>query len=441
MKKNIIILIIFLIPQLIFAKLPVFFDCNKFLNENGNTIFEITHKISHKDLQFKFFEEKYHSQIEIDFSILNQNDEKLYNKKYSALISINPQKIVNTSEEFYIDKIIAEVKPGIYQLVVKISDMLNENSITWNKTFHTINPDKISISDIEINSFCKSDTTESFANFKRDNIIFLVNPNHLINPEIAPNFVYYFEIYKPNKKIDEFYNLHIEISSKFGSVHYQKDEKMQLQKYKKVFYDSVSVANWESGSYEIFLTIFDSSGNKITSSNEILYIKKGEKKISKKDAESEYKFAKYFLTSQEKRIYENLDNKSKIDFLEKFWRENDPNPISEVNEFKREIIQRTEYANQNFSHFEDGWKTDRGRIYIRFGKPEDVIDRSFNYRAKPYIIWKYYGFSGGKKVYIFVDFSGQGNYKLVYRENDEKECTDPNWANYLGPYFDVRELE
>ncbi len=192
----------------------------------------------------------------------------------------------------------------------------------------------------------------------------------------------------------------------------------------------------------MIVKIKDLKGNTVDSTNEMLFIQKPEKVITDADIEAEFKYVKYLLTSYEKRIFQDLNNRAKLDFIKRFWCQNDPNPISEKNEFKEEIVKRTNYADKHFSHFEDGWKTDRGRIYIRQGQAEEVIDRVCEYRAKPYIIWKYYyGYSGGKKVYIFVDFTGQGNYKLVYRENDEKECTDPNWMDYLGPYFDVCELE
>ncbi|MBC8525332.1 MAG: hypothetical protein H8D22_00440, partial [Candidatus Cloacimonetes bacterium] len=199
MKFKFIIISLFLLisAQTVCADLTVFFDCNRFLTENNNTIFEITYKIFHKDLQFEYFEDKLSAQIGVQCFIFDKQGKKLYNKFYSPMISASPGKTTIESEGFFIDKIIAEVTPGTYQFDIEIMDRLSGKKIVWNKILETLDTDELSISDLEINSFFKSDTTKSFTNFKRDNFIFLVNPNHLINPEESLGFAYYFEVYFP----------------------------------------------------------------------------------------------------------------------------------------------------------------------------------------------------------------------------------------------------
>jgi GWxTD domain-containing protein len=443
-KISILIFIILILPQIIYADLPAFFDCNRFLTEENNTIFEITYKVLHKDLQFEFFENKFSAQIDIKLSIANEQSKELYHKDYARRISAELGKAAIEPEGFFIDKIKAEVTPGIYEFVVEIEDLLSGDKIVWDKTLNTLDTDRLAISDLEISSFYKPDTTENLINFKRKNIIFLVNPNHLFNPEKFSSFAYYFEVYTQDTLNTHLQQIWIEVLSKNDSVPIYRKQGSPVGKFsptskKKVYYGTIPIISWKPGTYKMIVGVKDSAGNKLISNQEMLFIQEPEREITDAEVEADYRYVKYFLSQHDNKIYKDLDNRGRLNFIKKFWRQNDPNPITEKNELKEEIVRRHKYADEHFSHLKKGWKTDRGRIYIRRGKPEEVIEKGYEFKAKPYIIWKYY--SGGKRVYIFVDFSCQGNYKLVYSGNDEKEFTNPNWEDYMGPYFNKRELE
>lgn len=85
--------------------------------------------------------------------------------------------------------------------------------------------------------------------------------------------------------------------------------------------------------------------------------------------------AAYIITKQEKETYLKLQiNEDRQKFIDNFWERRDPNPDTEENEFKEEHYNRIAFANENFASGIWGWKTDRGLIYILFGKP-DKIDK------------------------------------------------------------------
>jgi GWxTD domain-containing protein len=72
-----------------------------------------------------------------------------------------------------------------------------------------------------------------------------------------------------------------------------------------------------------------------------------------------------------------LDNDRDGDiFIESFWKQRDPTPGTEENEFKTELIKRVTYANKEFHKgaFRDGWMTDTGRFYIILGPPNSKED-------------------------------------------------------------------
>ena len=96
-------------------------------------------------------------------------------------------------------------------------------------------------------------------------------------------------------------------------------------------------------------------------------------------------------------------------FLE-FWKSKDPSPGNDENEVFEQYFSRVAFANENFSHYVDGWNTDRGMVFIILGVPSNIERHPFEYNAKPYEIWQYYELN---KSFVFTDQTGFGDYRLV----------------------------
>lgn len=84
----------------------------------------------------------------------------------------------------------------------------------------------------------------------------------------------------------------------------------------------------------------------------------------------------YIITPQEERIFREIPPEDRGKFIEAFWRRRDPNPETEVNEFRQAYYTRLAIADKAFKAGVPGWKTDRGRIYILLGPPTDVIKKT-----------------------------------------------------------------
>jgi GWxTD domain-containing protein len=81
----------------------------------------------------------------------------------------------------------------------------------------------------------------------------------------------------------------------------------------------------------------------------------------------------YIITDEESKAFKNLSNDEERDaFIENFWLRRNPTPDSPENEFREEHYRRIAYANEHFAAGKPGWKTDRGHIYISFGKPDSI---------------------------------------------------------------------
>ena len=80
----------------------------------------------------------------------------------------------------------------------------------------------------------------------------------------------------------------------------------------------------------------------------------------------------YIITDEERTTFKRLQNdEEREQFIENFWLRRDPTPDTVENEFKEEHYRRIAYANEHFASGIPGWKTDRGRIYITFGPPDE----------------------------------------------------------------------
>lgn len=143
----------------------------------------------------------------------------------------------------------------------------------------------------------------------------------------------------------------------------------------------------------------------------------------------------YIITKEEKRAFQALQtDEERENFIENFWRRRDPNPDTEENEYREEYYERIAYANQHFTSGIPGWKTDRGRIYIAWGKPDSIESRPSggsydrpsyegggSTTTYPFEIWFYRHLDNvGDGIEIeFVDPTGTGEYRIARNANEK----------------------
>jgi len=145
----------------------------------------------------------------------------------------------------------------------------------------------------------------------------------------------------------------------------------------------------------------------------------------------------YIITDEERAAFKQLSNDEERDnFIEAFWQRRDPTPDTEENEYKEEHYQRIAYANEHFAAGVPGWKTDRGRIYIMYGKPDEIESHPSGGTYErpmeegggetstfPFEQWRYRYLEGiGQEVIIeFVDTCMCGEYHMTI-DRSEKDA-------------------
>jgi GWxTD domain-containing protein len=145
----------------------------------------------------------------------------------------------------------------------------------------------------------------------------------------------------------------------------------------------------------------------------------------------------YIITDEERKAFKKLETDDEREhFIEEFWRRRDPDPDTDENEYREEYYERIAYANEHFASGIPGWKTDRGRIYIMYGKPDELETHpaggTYNRESYegggststyPFERWFYRYIAGvGSGIEIeFVDPTGSGEYRIA-RNPDEKDA-------------------
>ena len=108
----------------------------------------------------------------------------------------------------------------------------------------------------------------------------------------------------------------------------------------------------------------------------------------------------------------------KLEQFKEFWSALDPTPGTIENELMEEYYRRVAFSIEAFTVVQDGWKTDRGMIYILFGPPDEIQRGPFEVDRKPYQVWEYYRIG---KQFIFRDETGFGDYRLDHNYLDQTD--------------------
>lgn len=205
------------------------------------------------------------------------------------------------------------------------------------------------------------------------------------------------------------------VGKKAEDVDVQRHRVIVDQKRVQVF-DNVNLEKVSSGDYVVKVSLIDSAGRFFTEAERPLQVRAAGLVSYIRDLDKAVEQLLYAATSEEiSRITEVKTESDRLQRFNEFWKKRDPTPKSPENELMAEYYSRIEYANQNFSHYIEGWKTDMGMIFIKYGQPDFVDRRPFNFDTKPYEIWEFYQ---KNRRFTFVDETGFGDYRLTKPEWD-----------------------
>mgnify|MGYP005844800001 FL=1 len=404
----------------------------------------------------------------ICFSLLisaqDQNYEKNFKHSYDAFfhqdfLNFRSEKPGMTKVDVYIQvpyKSLQFIKTGQgftakYSVVVSVFDESKDNLIvekTWNETINVIDfaqttsrlnynvgfrsfelkPGnyffRTAVIDNDSKKEIKSENTFLVREFNSDldiSDILLVTRSEVKNNQVIPNIPrnvtlsvgglqFFYEIYstdssKRNCTVD------YEVLDKESKVLYKKSVLKEIALGKNQIVESLDDLRLDLGTFIIRVTLKDENFRTITSLNKSFFSRWVGLPGSVTDIDKAISQMVYIANPDElSKLKDSKTNEDKLKNFLEFWKKKDPSPNNEENEVFNEYFRRVAYANDNFSNYTEGWRTDRGMVYIILGAPNNIDRHPFDYDSKPYEIWEYYELN---RSFIFLDQTGFGDYRLI----------------------------
>jgi GWxTD domain-containing protein len=446
--KNLILIsfIICILSANIFSQLgyiPLNADYATFKGADNKSYTEVYLAFYQQDLQYELGDSasftKFSHTLEID-----QNDTIVYNitRNYSSKANANSSQSSQFIEVFPL-----ELAPGDYNLKANVIDKVSNKSGEYNLELSIPNyADSLSISNIEIATKIDPKNDESHFSLKNNISIF---PNVSKTFTIYnPIMYFYFECYNllTDSNGNNEYSYTYNISDLKGNIVRDYPEKVNKGLSSAAAEaNGINVIALPNGAHFLNIKLTDLNNNISVSQKKKFFINKPKREKSDKviaakvdgyeeyvnftedEVNTEFDQIKYICRSEEIDIFEKLDSlKSKKRFLSQFWAKRDSDPSTPINEYKQMYFENLRVVNENFSNqFKDGWRTDRGRVILIYGKPNEIERNPSTIDSQPYEIWYYYSLEGGSE-FIFADLSGNGNYELLH-STFRNEIKDPDW--------------
>jgi len=359
-----------------------------------------------ENLQFKknYNTKMYDASVNYAIKIINSAAETVVNESFTDYVttSKNEQKKLEESAKFIVKEFF--LNPGKYSIEITLSDLNTKREKTLKE--------KINIADFTTEDFSFSDIM-IVSNLKKEAGKKIITP--LVNKNIdnLKDFYLFFEIYNSMDSSAE-KNYAYKITNSKDKIIEKGVFRYTLIPGVNKFFEKISTQNLVLGDYK--LEISDSSGAKILA-EKLFANKMNGLTFNNKDLDFFVDQLIYIANSDELNKIRNAPTSElKEKYFIEFWRSKDPSPNTSRNELMQEYYKRIKIANDRYSHYVDGWKTDMGMVFIIYGEPGNIERYPFSENTKPYEIWDYYNVN---KQFIFVDDTGFGDYKL----------TTPIWDN------------
>jgi GWxTD domain-containing protein len=346
------------------------------------------------------------------------------------------------------------VPVGKYELQINAYDAENpslQKKISESLEVKVFDPGKFEVSDIQLASNLKIQDADPNSLFYKNTLEVTPNPT-MVYTEKMPMLFFYAELYNLFlSDPEQTFILHKNLFNSSGQQINKAEKVIKAGKKSVVEVGTLNLSKFPTDSYVFELSLVDPATNQAFSSSKRFYLYNPKVEVAVSDvafnasvASSEYgimsiedcdamfQHVRYIATQREKEQYVKLDSVStKREFIFNFWKGRDPNPSTSINEYKNDYMRRVKYANENYSIMKrEGYLSDRGRILLMYGEPDQRDFYSNEAHLKPYETWFYNGIEGGVS-FIFGDVTGFGNFELLHSTKRD-EVRDDNWMRRIS---------
>lgn len=307
------------------------------------------------------------------------------------------------------------------------------------------------VSNIQFASKILQDSPNKNSVFYKNSFEIIPLPTSILG-ENQPVLFHYFELYNLQNINAGFpLKLNVSVLDSRRNVHFQKSKEISRATDSRVEVGTVLVNKYPTDTYTIIVSLFDSLKNYSVSSAKKFYVLNPSVEVndsvygeitdvfatqfgamSEEELDDLFDKSKYIAAGGEIDQYNSLNGKEgKQKFILQFWNQRDTEPSTPQNEFFMEYLKRVEYSNQHFKALgKKGWRTDRGRVFLKYGEPSEIERFPNQIDTKPYEIWYYNEIEGGV-IFIFADLTNFSDYQLIH-STSRGELRDDNWQRRIS---------
>jgi GWxTD domain-containing protein len=369
-------------------------------SKSGMTRLDVFIEVPYNEIQFVKQTDVFESKYTATISIFAEDKEKLIEEKsWDEKIDVKEFPHTTSPNNFNISVKSFDMPPGKYFIRTSIEDKDSRKTFTANNMFTIRELNTLpNISDL---MFIAKQTAVAGSN----KILPNVTRDISVQKDGIPLF---FELYSnsPGKIILEF-----NVNDKEKKLVYSDTLTRNIDSGKTQIFHNVKVNGLGLGLYLIGVTLKDTNNKVIASTLKSFNSRWAGVPSAINDLDKAVAELVYIASTSEKSYIESAPTKEeKIKRYLEFWKKKNPNPAEEDNRVFDEYYRRINFANENFSHFSEGWRTDRGMVYITLGPPNNIDRHPFDYDSKPYEVWEYYELN---HQFVFMDETGFGDYRLI----------------------------
>ena len=352
--------------------------------------------------------DQYDAKFEMIAAIYDSDENQVAARLVTKDVNVPAYELTNSRDDRIQVNRTLDLPEGDYVLKLRITDLISKKTLSQNIEFsleNMVNED-LAMSDLLFLNDLEVDSSGSVISVKprvRDNF-----------SRESKYFYIYFDIY--SRKVPATLDIKYEFIDSEGDV--QLDTVLVANVKKPVTSQIFKIdKNWLSGNrYHCRVEVDNGNENKERSKGFSFYWLATPETTD--DISLAIRQMRYLGVPDSIDNYEDAAYEDQKRFFDSFWRSRDPNPNTEINELMVEYYNRVNYANREFSNFnEGGWFSDRGRILIKFGQPDDIERHPFEIDTYPFEIWRYYSL---RKIFIFADRTGFGDFRLLPEYMDEE---------------------
>ena len=421
-------------------------DFARFRYDSTSSAVEVYYGLYPRLVSYMKIDSLYRGVVKVRTVIRKQNpDSTVLDQRLFIPVSISDTTFQNVNTTFVTQTSYA-VPFGDYVLEVFAQDSLQpsmHDSVSYTLSLRAY-PSTPSSSDLEMCSEVSKGTHQSKI-FEKNSLEAIPNPSLVFGATSHPVSFYYMELY--NLATDSTFTIKERLFDGSNKIVRELSKNQKYSANNVVDVGMMNVSSFPSGRYRLSVTVFNQGGTEICSSSKSLFLSNPHIKpqtvsaatlntnefagMTSDELSQEFRECQYLATPDEiKRFKQMATQESKRDFMAKFWTDVENGRDGRRQSDRNIYLQRIGVANQRYhSMGKEGWQTDRGRVYLLYGEPEEVERFPNSQDSKPYEIWHYYQIESGME-FDFVDRSGFGTYILV-NSTKRGENQDSQWQQYL----------